>query len=107
MIEEIVAELTKLSDIDQATIYEAVKLLANADGKVIELYTKSLVVHPETYTNKKDALDALRQLSRAVGRDLRYGSEIRKGEDGLLRIYELEYDEETEVQVGKGFAGPV
>lgn len=94
MIEEkVVAELSKMSCIDQVAIYGVIEAMANADGKVVELYTKTFIVHPEAYMNDTDALAALRQLSRVRGRDLRYGSEIRRDDDGLLRIYELENDE--------------
>jgi len=96
IIEKLVDELSKISHEDQAIVYEAVTVMANANGKVIELYTKTFIVHPETYTNTMDALDGLRSLSRVRGRDLRYGSEVREEEDGLFRIYELEYDEGTE-----------
>lgn len=101
IIEELADELLKLSDEDQAMVYDVVKQMANADGKVVELYTKTFIVHPETYTEMREALDALRSLSRVRGRDLRYGSEVREEDDGMWRIYELEYNEETGNEGGK------
>lgn len=60
--------------------------------KVIEkhLTTNVFLVHPEGHEYGFGALGRLRTLGQERGKDLRGGSEVRQGEDGLWRVYELE-----------------
>ncbi len=52
--------------------------------------TNVFIVHPEGDKSWAGALGKMRAISRDRGSDIRNGSKVLQGDDGLWRIYELE-----------------